>query len=81
MDRVISFRVNVPPLAPVALFDSRAIIIAECGKGFFGLRDAAILLALLEMPSYARRFLALDMADVDARIQAGLESPSSKIRT
>lgn len=58
-------RVELEPIEGVRLRDVAALL-ATCDKSFTGVRDSALLLALLDTGARAGEFLAVDLADVDA---------------
>ena len=62
--RVRAPKVAHDPIEPVAIDQVRAML-ATCGRGFAGLRDKAILLALLDTGARARELLQLNVEDVD----------------
>lgn len=58
-------KVTLEPIEGVPLDDIGSMLDA-CDKSFTGVRDRALLLALLDTGARASEFLALDLADVDA---------------
>lgn len=63
-------RATLEPLPPVPLDSVRAMVRTCAGKSFEDLRDAAILLALLDTGARAAEFLSLRVADVDLQTGA-----------
>ena len=57
-------RVDLPPLEPVPLDDLRAML-ATCDKSFHGVRDRALLMALLDSGCRRAEFQALDIGHVN----------------
>ena len=64
--RVKPPRLSVSPLEPVELDDVKAMI-ASCDVSFYGNRDRAILLSLLDTGARAHEFLALNIDDFEYR--------------
>lgn len=60
-----------PPLEPVELVDVKRLL-KTCADDFHGLRDKAILLALLDTGARAAEFCALDLDDIDLATGAAL---------
>lgn len=63
--RVKPPRVSLDPLPPVPLDDVRAMLRTCAGRTFEDLRDAAMLLALLDTGARASEFVGLRVGDVD----------------
>lgn len=57
-------KVDREPIEGARLEDIRAML-ATCNDGFLGVRDRALLLALLDTGARAGEFLAVDLEDVD----------------
>lgn len=70
------------PLQPVEVSDVIAMV-GTCNKSYLGLRDAAILLCLLDTGARAREFLAMTVSDVNLITGAILikRGKGSKART
>jgi site-specific recombinase XerD len=64
MSKVRPPRVDLAPLPPVPLESVRAMVKA-CNRDALGVRDRAIVLALLDTGLRASEFLALNVSDVD----------------
>lgn len=64
MRKVQPPRVDLPPLEPVSLDDLRAML-ATCDKSFYGARDRALLLFLLDSGCRRAEFQALDVGHVN----------------
>jgi integrase len=62
--RVKPPRLPVSPLEPVEMDDVKAMIV-NCDKSFYGKRDKAILLSLLDTGARAHEFLALNIDEFD----------------
>jgi site-specific recombinase XerD len=65
-------KVPTTPLEPVALADLRSMLSACDRRSFFGERDRAILLALLDTGCRAAEFITLNVGDADLRSGAVL---------
>jgi integrase/recombinase XerC/integrase/recombinase XerD len=80
--RVKPPRLSVSPLEPVEMEDVKAMI-ASCDGSFYGRRDKAILLSLLDTGARAHEFLAINMDDFDYKTGEILirEGKGSKFRT
>jgi integrase/recombinase XerD len=57
-------RPTQPPLDPIELVDVQALL-ETCGSDFYGRRDRAVLLVLLDTGARAAEFCALDVGDID----------------
>ena len=64
MRKVQPPRVDLPPLEPVSLDDLRAML-ATCDRSFYGARDRALLLFLLDSGCRRAEFQALDVGHVN----------------
>jgi integrase/recombinase XerC len=57
-------KIPVAPIEPVPLDDIKAMV-GTCDKSFTGLRDKAILLALLDTGARAQEFLGVQLGDIN----------------
>jgi integrase/recombinase XerD len=64
IEKVRPPKVTVEPIPGVSIEDIRALL-STCKDGFTGVRDRALLLALLDTGARAGEFLAVDLSDVD----------------
>jgi len=83
MRKVAAPRVDLPPLEPVSLDSLRAMLATCEPRSFYGTRDRALMLFLLDSGCRRAEFQALNIGDVDLRTGSVLivRSKGGKSRT
>lgn len=72
-------RLDAPILAPIPIQDLKALL-KTCENDFFGKRDRAMLLALLDCGARAGEFLSLDISDVQSPLLSAALLKKTKSR-